>query len=139
MAQGWTLPQFRRWYEQAGTPQVQARLEHDAASATATLHLRQSFAPTPGQPDKPLMPIPLRTALIDRDMKAHRGEQLVMLTEAEQSFAFTGFAQPPVLSINRGFSAPVNARCRAAQPATCCSWCGTMMIRSRATRRCSSW
>ena len=104
---GLDLAAFRRWYEQAGTPQVQARLEHDAASATATLHLRQSMAPTPGQPDKPAMPIPLRTALIDRDMKAHRGEQLVMLTQAEASFAFTGFAQPPVLSINRGFSAPV--------------------------------
>ena len=104
---GLDLAQFRSWYEQAGTPQVQARLEHDAASATATLHLRQSFAPTPGQPDKPAMPIPLRTALIDRDMKAHRGEQLIMLTGQEQSFAFSGFAQPPVLSINRGFSAPV--------------------------------
>jgi aminopeptidase N len=101
------LGQFRRWYEQAGTPQVQARLEHDADSATATLHLRQQFSPTPGQQDKPLMPIPLRTALIDRDMKAHRGEQLVMLTQSEQSVTFTGFARPPVLSINRGFSAPV--------------------------------
>ncbi|MFN3819316.1 aminopeptidase N [Blastomonas sp.] len=104
---GLDLAQFRHWYEQAGTPQVQARLEHDADSATATLHLRQRFAPTPGQQDKPLMPIPLRTALIDRDMKAHRGEELVMLAAAEQSVTFTGFARPPVLSINRGFSAPV--------------------------------
>ncbi|PXW76459.1 aminopeptidase N [Blastomonas natatoria] len=102
------LTQFRRWYEQAGTPQVQARLEHDAATGTATLHLRQNFAATPGQPVKPLMPIPLRTALIDRDMKAHRGETLVMLTEAEQSLQFEGYARAPVLSINRGFSAPVN-------------------------------
>ena len=102
------LTQFRRWYEQAGTPQVQARLEHDAKTGTATLHLRQNFAPTPGQSDKPLMPIPLRTALIDRDMKAHRGEMLVMLTQAEQSLSFPGFARAPVLSINRGFSAPVN-------------------------------
>jgi aminopeptidase N len=102
------LTQFRRWYEQAGTPQVQARLEHDAATGTATLHLRQNFAATPGQPDKPLMPIPLRTALIDRDMKAHRGEMLVMLTEAEQALSFEGYARAPVLSINRGFSAPVN-------------------------------
>ncbi|MDM7957278.1 aminopeptidase N [Blastomonas sp.] len=104
---GLDLSQFRRWYEQAGTPQVQARLEHDADTATATLHLRQQFAPTPGQSDKPLMPIPLRTALIDRDMKAHRGEELVMLSQAEQSVSFTGFDRPPVLSINRGFSAPV--------------------------------
>ncbi|MBY0621425.1 aminopeptidase N [Sphingomonas ursincola] len=102
------LTQFRRWYEQAGTPQVQARLEHDAATRTATLHLRQNFAPTPGQAEKPLMPIPLRTALIDRDMKAHRGEMLVVLTEAEQALSFTGYARAPVLSINRGFSAPVN-------------------------------
>ena len=105
---GLDLSQFRRWYEQAGTPQVQARLEHDAATGTATLHLRQNFASTPGQPVKPLMPIPLRTALIDRDMKAHRGEMLLMLTEAEQALTFTGYARAPVLSINRGFSAPVN-------------------------------
>ena len=51
-ASGVDLSQFRLWYSQAGTPRVKARLEHDAASATATLHLSQTIAATPGQAGK---------------------------------------------------------------------------------------
>ena len=101
------LTQFRRWYEQAGTPRVAARLAHDPGTGGATLTLAQTVPPTPGQPDKQPMVIPLRTALFDPVTGAHGGEQLLMLTQAEQSFAFEGFAQPPILSINRGFSSPV--------------------------------
>lgn len=102
---GLDLKQFRRWYEQAGTPRVAATLTH--AGDIATLTLRQTVPATPGQPDKQPMVIPLRTALFDRASGKHSGEQLLVLTEAEQTFTFPGFAQPPVLSINRGFSAPV--------------------------------
>ncbi|ODU70109.1 MAG: aminopeptidase N [Novosphingobium sp. SCN 66-18] len=104
---GLDLTKFRRWYEQAGTPKVDATLAHDAASGTVTLTLRQTVPPTPGQPVKQPMPIPLRTALFDRATGAHRGEHLIVLEEAEQSFTFEGDAEAPVLSINRGFSAPV--------------------------------
>ncbi len=102
---GLDLSQFRLWYSQAGTPRVEVPLDH--AGGTATLTLRQTIPPTPGQPIKAPMPIPLRLALFDRDTGAHRGEQLVVLDRAEQSFTFEGFAAPPILSINRGFSAPV--------------------------------
>jgi len=102
---GLDLQQFRRWYEQAGTPRVAARLAHEGD--TATLTLGQSVPATPGQPRKQPMVIPLRTALFDRASGQHAGEQLLVLTEPEQTFTFSGFAQPPVLSINRGFSAPV--------------------------------
>ena len=104
---GLDLKNFRRWYEQAGTPKVDAALAHDAASGTVTLTLRQTVPPTPGQPVKQPMPIPLRTALFDRATGTPRGEHLLVLEEAEQTFTFTGHAQAPVLSINRGFSAPV--------------------------------
>ena len=104
---GLDLAQFRRWYEQAGTPKVEVALAHDAASGKVTLSLTQTVPATPGQPDKQPMVIPLRTALFDRASGQHQPEQLLVLTEAEQSFAFEGFAAPPVLSINRGFSAPV--------------------------------
>jgi len=99
------LTQFRLWYSQAGTPRLTVKLEHEGD--TATLHLRQEVPPTPGQPDKKPMPIPLRLALFDREAGQHRGEQLFTLEQAEASVSFSGFAQPPVLSINRGFSAPV--------------------------------
>ena len=52
MRAGSTSRQFRLWYSQAGTPQVKARLDHDPASATATLHLSQTIPDTPGQPGK---------------------------------------------------------------------------------------
>src|SRR5215210_7232869 len=40
-ANGADLSAFRIWYSQAGTPKVRARLEHDATTQTATLHLEQ--------------------------------------------------------------------------------------------------
>jgi aminopeptidase N len=102
---GLDLGQFRRWYEQAGTPRVEVALAHQGE--TVTLTLRQTVPPTPGQPDKQPMVIPLRIALFDRETGRHSGEHLVVLNEAEHSFTFEGHATPPVLSINRGFSAPV--------------------------------
>ncbi len=102
---GLDLTQFRLWYAQAGTPQVTARFSH--AGDTATLHLTQVVPATPGQPDKAPMPIPLRVALFDRASGQHTGEHLVVLTKAADSFSFPGFSSRPVLSLNRGFSAPV--------------------------------
>ena len=103
---GLDLTQFRLWYGQAGTPQVTVSLTH--AGTSATLTLSQKVPVTPGQPDKQPMPIPLRIALFDRDSGSHAGERLVVLDKASDSFVFDGFATPPVLSINRGFSAPVS-------------------------------
>ncbi|MFB0611798.1 aminopeptidase N [Aurantiacibacter poecillastricola] len=102
---GLDLSHFRLWYSQAGTPRVSAALQH--SGATTKLTLRQDVPPTPGQPEKQPMPIPLKLALFDRRTGASNGEQLVILDETEKSFSFDGFDAPPVLSINRGFSAPV--------------------------------
>jgi aminopeptidase N, Escherichia coli type len=103
---GLDLAQFRLWYSQAGTPQVTVELSH--SDNTATLRLTQTVPATPGQPDKQSMPIPLRIALFDRETGAHRGEELVVFDKASDTFTFDGFSTPPVLSINRGFSAPVS-------------------------------
>ena len=102
---GLNLSQFRLWYSQAGTPRVTARLDHQ--DDIATLTLTQSVPATPGQSDKLQMVIPLRLALFDCGTGRHSGEQLVLLDRAEMQFAFPGFAARPVLSLNRGFSAPV--------------------------------
>jgi aminopeptidase N len=109
---GLDLAQFRLWYSQAGTPQVKATIVH--AGDTATLRLAQSVPATPGQPDKEPMPVPLRLALFDRATGQHGGEQLVVLDKDSAEFAFTGFACAPVLSINRGFTAPVAVESDAA-------------------------
>ena len=105
-ASGADLDQFRRWYSQAGTPRVQARLEQQ--DGRAVLCLAQSVPPTPGQPVKQPTVIPLRTALIGSESRSEVAEErLILLTEAEQSVSFEGVSEDAYLSINRGFSAPV--------------------------------
>ena len=107
-ASGIDLARFRLWYEQAGTPKVSARVEHDPDARSATVHLSQTVPPTPEQPAKQPMPIPLRTALIGSDSGAELGpERLILLDEADAQVEFSDVAEPPLLSINRGFSAPV--------------------------------
>ncbi|MEZ5710516.1 MAG: aminopeptidase N [Blastomonas sp.] len=104
---GLDLKQFRNWYRQAGTPEVKARMHHDAREASVELTLEQTVPATPGQPDKQPMVIPLATALFDRKSGEKCAEELLLLDAPSQTFRFTGFAEPPVLSINRHFSAPV--------------------------------
>jgi aminopeptidase N len=107
-ASGVDLSQFRLWYSQAGTPRVKARVEHDAKTATAKLHLSQSIPDTPGQSGKSPMVLPLKTALVGADSGAPQGEeQLVLLSEASTSVRFEGVTEQPLLSINREFSAPI--------------------------------
>ena len=105
---GVDLSAFKIWYSQAGTPKVKARLEHDEAANTATLHLEQQEDPTPGQPDKQPMAIPLRTALIGDGSGAEIApERLILLDQPTQTVTFDNVAEKPLLSINRDFSAPV--------------------------------
>src|SRR4051794_33453172 len=102
------LSPFKIWYSQAGTPKIKARLEHDAASKTATLHLEQHIDPTPDQRIKQVMPIPLKTALISND-SGHEicPERLIILDQAKQTVTFDNVVETPLLSINRDFSAPI--------------------------------
>jgi aminopeptidase N len=103
-ASGEDLSHFRLWYEQAGTPRVRATLARDGGSIR--LQLAQEVPPTPGQPVKKPMPIPLRVALFERG-GAKLQERLVLLDEARSEISFDSGGRDPVLSINRGFSAPV--------------------------------
>jgi aminopeptidase N len=107
-ASGVDLTPFRTWYSQAGTPRVRARLEHDAEAKRATLHLEQHEDPTPGQPDKQPMAIPLKTALLGEE-SGHEicPEQLIILDQPRQILTFDNVTETPLLSINRNFSAPV--------------------------------
>jgi aminopeptidase N len=100
------LPQFKRWYSQAGTPRLRASSQWDAASGTYSLTLAQSCLPTPGQPDKQPFVIPVRLGLLDAE-GAELREGLHVLTEPSQTLSFTGLDSEPVPSILRGFSAPV--------------------------------
>src|SRR3989442_7892871 len=61
------LDQFKRWYSQAGTPQLRAEGSYDAAARTYTLTLSQSCAPTPGQAEKLPFVIPVQMGLLGQD------------------------------------------------------------------------
>ncbi|HEX8448400.1 MAG TPA: aminopeptidase N, partial [Allosphingosinicella sp.] len=104
-ASGEDLSHFRSWYEQAGTPRVRARLSQEGG--TARLRLEQEVPPTPGQPVKKPMPIPLRVALFARDSGEKVAERLVVLDKVKDEALFEAGRSEVVLSINRGFSAPV--------------------------------
>ena len=107
-AGGVDLTQFRLWYSQAGTPRVSASLAHAAGEGRATLRLAQHVPATPGQPGKSPMVLPLKVKLFGGESGRPLGdERLVMLTDAADTIVFDGIGERPVLSINRGFSAPV--------------------------------
>ena len=107
-AGGVDLTQFRLWYSQAGTPRVSACLAHAAGEGRATLRLAQHVPATPGQPGKSPMVLPLKVKLFGGESGRPLGdERLVMLTDAADTIVFDGIGERPVLSINRGFSAPV--------------------------------
>ena len=111
------LPQFKRWYSQAGTPRVQASGHYDALAQTYTLSLSQSCLATPGQADKAPFVIPVSLGLVGLNGgalplrtapgTAGTDSHLLVLTEAAQSITFVEVTEEPVPSILRGFSAPV--------------------------------
>ena len=104
---GIDLTQFRKWYETLGTPRVSVSLSHDPQTATATIHFNQILAAGGAKPQPSNMVIPLKTALLNPETGTHDGEHLLVLTETEQSFTIEGQDERPVLSTNRGFSAPI--------------------------------
>jgi aminopeptidase N len=101
------LDGFKRWYAQAGTPRVGARGWYDAAQRRYTLLLSQHTPATPGQPHKQPFVIPVQMALLAADGRTLAPEQLLVLDQAGQTFVFEDVAEPPVPSLLRGFSAPV--------------------------------
>ncbi len=117
-ANGVDLAPFMAWYQQAGTPQLTVAHRHDADAARWYLTVHQRTAPTPGQPEKQPLPIPLALGLLGADGRelplrladepAAVGTQRVLdLRSAEQTFVFEDLPQAPVPSLLRGFCAPV--------------------------------
>ncbi len=101
------LEAFKRWYAQAGTPQVAATGQYDAAARRYTLTLSQHSEPSPGQPSKQPFVVPVLAGLVGVDGSALAQQRLLVLDAAEQSWVFEDVGAPPVPSLLRGFSAPV--------------------------------
>ena len=124
------LPQFKRWYSQAGTPRVKARGVYDASGRTYALHLSQSCPATPGQASKEPFVIPIGLGLLNADghdlplqlaseLQAVPGQRTFVMTQAAEVLQFINVdcapGTEPVPSILRGFSAPVILECDYTQ------------------------
>ncbi len=107
-ASGRNLKQFFRWYTQAGTPVVTVRGTYNPKRKTYEIAVRQKTPRLKGQAAPQPLHMPLNFGLVNaagRDLKLK--SQLIELHKAKQIFKFSGIAEKPVLSINRGFSAPI--------------------------------
>src|SRR5262249_4597821 len=116
------LSQFMRWYAQAGTPELAVTGTFDRRTKTFRLDVAQTVPPTPGQPVNEPMTIPLAIGLVGPDGRdlplalkdggtVERG--VLTIAKPAQSFTFTGVAERPTLSLNRGFAAPIKVSVNA--------------------------
>ena len=106
---GFDPEQFEGWYLQAGTPRVEVQRAWDAGRGRLTVTFRQSTPPTPGQPEKQAMVIPVLWSVLPAD-GCPGDEQLLVLDQEEKTVVLEGLPameQPPALSLFRQFSAPV--------------------------------
>lgn len=118
-ASAYDLQQFRRWYKQSGTPELQVEGHYSAEAKTFDLMLKQSCPPTPGQTDKKPFYIPLSVALLNQEgqvmalqlagePKASSEKQVILkVRQSEQVFQFINIQSKPIPSLLRNFSAPV--------------------------------
>ncbi|MEW8043511.1 MAG: aminopeptidase N [gamma proteobacterium symbiont of Phacoides pectinatus] len=119
---GMDLGQFKRWYDQAGTPELRVSGAYDASARCYSLRVEQSCPPTPGQPVKQPFHIPFAVGLLGGDgadlrlrlagegEDASPGTRVLELREPLEEFQFIGLPEAPVPSLLRGFSAPVRVR-----------------------------
>ncbi|MBN8905752.1 MAG: aminopeptidase N, partial [Rhodospirillales bacterium] len=117
-ASGTDLTRFKAWYHQAGTPELTVSDAYDAEAKRYTLTIAQRTPPTPGQPDKQPLVVPVTMGLLDGngqelatrlagEAEARPGTRVLLADAAESRFVFEDVASPPVPSLLRGFSAPV--------------------------------
>jgi aminopeptidase N len=105
---GEDFTQFRRWYAQAGTPEVTVEENWNAATREIEITLKQKTPPTPGQPEKLPVPIPLEMALLDEE--GNLAEWTTILEDEDVTLTLEmpeGVTEAPLVSVNRDFTAPV--------------------------------
>ncbi|WP_173931159.1 aminopeptidase N [Chelativorans sp. Marseille-P2723] len=111
------LSQFALWYHQAGTPAVTVHPHYDADTSEYSLEMEQFIPSTPSETHKRPMHIPLAFGLLGPDGQDIEYEfaegadvegGVIHLRAKRHLVRFRGVGARPVLSINRGFSAPIN-------------------------------
>lgn len=123
-AEGRDFTQFKNWYDQAGTPLIKVSTRYLETEKKFEIKIAQSCAPSPGQPEKKPYLIPVAIGLLGRDQKTGAGHDLIPtrvleLSLPEQTFVIDGIDEKPVLSLLRGFSAPVKVECEFTTEELC--------------------
>jgi len=118
-ANDYDLGQFRRWYDQAGTPTLAITQSWHAQTSEFILSIIQNCSPTPGQTEKQPLHLPLAIALLNSDGNEQAatlagelvpdspGSRVLEIKDKKAEFRFQGWGCKPVVSLLRGFSAPV--------------------------------
>ncbi|MEZ2691910.1 aminopeptidase N [Psychrobacter communis] len=101
------IEDFIDWYRQPGTPVVSGYQDYDSATQTLTITLSQQTRQVAGFDAPKPLPIPVATALFDKDSGAIVAERMLLLDQATQTFTFENVVSEPVVSLLRDFSAPV--------------------------------
>jgi aminopeptidase N len=102
------LSGFKRWYHQSGTPVLDVSQSY--SDGTLTLTCKQIIPKTVDAKEQEPFMYPFRIALFNEDGSFIEETTLIIQNELE-SFEFSGLASKPKLSLNRGFSAPINIIC----------------------------
>ena len=117
---GVDLSKFLIWYNQPGTPKLEAQGEYNAEQQTYRLNFKQFLKAHPKYPNLQAVPIPVALALFNSETGEQYSLQSVALFENavkdglylfdqdEASIEFSGITAKPVVSLLRNFSAPVN-------------------------------
>ncbi|TNF05610.1 MAG: aminopeptidase N [Deltaproteobacteria bacterium] len=113
------LEQFKLWYKQSGTPELNFHYDWNEKDETLTMTVEQSCPPTPGQDHKKPYHMPLGLGLLGKDGKEIKldlaGKEgqpqiengILHLKNEKETFVFRNVKEKPVPSLNRGFTCPV--------------------------------
>ncbi len=119
--------QFRNWYSQAGTPEVEIFSQWDDAKGLYSVSFHQDCPATPNQNHKEVFFIPVKMALFNEkgellplnpdqkdvrsnaviELSGNDSEVIIALANKQQTITFSGLDSEPHPSFLRGFSAPV--------------------------------
>ncbi|ENW04665.1 aminopeptidase N [Acinetobacter beijerinckii] len=117
---GVDLSNFLTWYNQPGTPKLEAKGEYYATAKTYRLSLKQSLKAHPKYPNLKAVPIPVALALFNEktgeQYTLHSADLFVndvkdgvyLFDQDEVTIEFSDVTEQPVASLLRNFSAPVN-------------------------------
>jgi aminopeptidase N len=118
-ANGYDFTQFEQaWYNRAGTPTLHIESSYDEQAQQLKLTIRQSCRETKGVEPTPFY-LPLAIGLVGQNGKdiplaltgsnkqtlLERG--ILIISQEQEEFLFSAVKAKPVLSLNRGFKAPV--------------------------------